>query len=826
MRFINILGLLIVIFLLPSETSAAPPITWSQEYVSQPAIVGTVVTREISFTSSRALSNVRVRVVPELAPFVSTSPSIFDFVPAGEPQLLTIFFTIPKGTPVETLDGVIQIKEGNDTVARPLAVQVETLVATATDIPSTLSQPSPDRIVTSPDSEEVIFVKDEISIFFKEGTPASEVIGLVSAFGGVFLGSLPEVNYYQVQVAQEGYDDLSVIIDQLAQTPSVSLTLHHYFYKQDGIPLDPGSSESYAPRLINLPAAWDITQGRKLVGRNNSIELGLGVIDSGFAFDHFDLRDNIVGSRINNPGASLDHGTKVASIVAAKGNNGVDIAGVVWRASAHLYSVGSSSTPGGLDGNLVQQALLQVIKDKPRAVNMSFSFECSREGCTDDEMRTLFEASNFYRFYFDKARREGVDILWVCSAGNNGINHTFAAPARLAISYANVVSVSAVNQDKERAIFNRVESSNYGEFITVAAPGINVPALKPSGGYVNDFGGTSAAAPYITGIAGLALAVNPCLSAEQLKSIIKNTADGTGNFDPDGFEIRLANALRAVQEAERLGCRIVFTSERDGNPEIYVMNADGSGQVRLTSNPADDIQPVWSPDGRRIAFVSFRDGNPEIYVMNADGGSPTRLTNNTANDFDPAWSPGGTKIVFSRELQLSNGGSDEIFIMNADGSSQTRITFNLTDDQNPAWSPDGAKIVFDREDSFSQEIYVMNANGSGQVRLTFNTRYDGNADWSPDGTKIIFESQPFVNSGSINVFVMDPSGANRQRLTTTASSDGEPKWSPDGQRIAFISFRNGNPEIYVMNANGGSQTRLTNNLAYDQYPAWCPLGTH
>src|SRR5207248_3000848 len=92
--------------------------------------------------------------------------------------------------------------------------------------------------------------------------------------------------------------------------------------------------------------------------------------------------------------------------------------------------------------------------------------------------------------------------------------------------------------------------------------------------------------------------------------------------------------------------QIAFTSGRDGNDEIYVMNADGSGQVNLTNNPALDQVPAWSPDGSKIAFTSGRDGNDEIYVMNADGSSQVNLTNTPGYDEVPLWSPDGTKIVF------------------------------------------------------------------------------------------------------------------------------------------------------------------------------------
>ena len=87
------------------------------------------------------------------------------------------------------------------------------------------------------------------------------------------------------------------------------------------------------------------------------------------------------------------------------------------------------------------------------------------------------------------------------------------------------------------------------------------------------------------------------------------------------------------------GNRIAFVSNRDGNFEIYVMDADGSNQTRLTNDPGWDTMPAWSPDGSRLAFGSDRDGNAEIYVMDADGSNQRNLTNNPAWDGDPAWSP-------------------------------------------------------------------------------------------------------------------------------------------------------------------------------------------
>ena len=128
--------------------------------------------------------------------------------------------------------------------------------------------------------------------------------------------------------------------------------------------------------------------------------------------------------------------------------------------------------------------------------------------------------------------------------------------------------------------------------------------------------------------------------------------------------------------------QIAFSSDRDGNWEIYVMDADGKNQRRLTNNRHDDWFPSWSPDGERIAFVSDRDGNKDIYVMDADGKNERRLTRNPSPDTNPSWSPDGKRIVFVSHRD----GNKEIYVMNADGARQVRRrTKDGRDDTDPAW---------------------------------------------------------------------------------------------------------------------------------------------
>ena len=192
--------------------------------------------------------------------------------------------------------------------------------------------------------------------------------------------------------------------------------------------------------------------------------------------------------------------------------------------------------------------------------------------------------------------------------------------------------------------------------------------------------------------------------------------------------------------------RIAFVSNRDNdrdhNIEIYVMDADGKNQRRLTNNLASDHSPSWSPDGKRIAFVSDRDGHvihgwptSEIYVMDTDGGNQQNLTNDPHSDRHPSWSPDGKRIVFSSDRDNDRDHNIEIYVMNADGKNQRRLTNNLTEDKYPAWSPDGERIAFSarREGhvvhnlDITYEIYVMDTDGQNEQRLTENR----NNDWGP-----------------------------------------------------------------------------------------------
>jgi len=158
------------------------------------------------------------------------------------------------------------------------------------------------------------------------------------------------------------------------------------------------------------------------------------------------------------------------------------------------------------------------------------------------------------------------------------------------------------------------------------------------------------------------------------------------------------------------------------------MNADGSKPVRLTDDPAQDGWPAWSPDGTRIAFTSTRDGNYEIYVMNAGGSGQVNITNTEGNDWDwdARWSPDGQKIIW--ESSCCPGG---VNIMNSDGSDRQGLIDSGTSDAWPDWSPDGSRIAFTSGRDGNNEIYVANADGTGLIRITDNDVDDVFPSWDP-----------------------------------------------------------------------------------------------
>jgi len=270
---------------------------------------------------------------------------------------------------------------------------------------------------------------------------------------------------------------------------------------------------------------------------------------------------------------------------------------------------------------------------------------------------------------------------------------------------------------------------------------------------------------------------------------------------------------------------VLFVSNRDGNAQIYRMDADGSGQRALTRGAEENTEPAWSPDGSRIAFTSYRDGNAEICVMDADGANAKRLTSVPQADSAPAWTPDGRILFRSTRDRWSN-----FYRMDADGSNLVQLSSTATDKGAPVLSPDGRWIAFVAHAATSNsQIYVLPAAGGSAVDVTsaLSKNQKFFPSWSPDSRRLAYVE---AKSGGLNVRAIDPDGGHPVNITDDTAVNASPVWSPDGKRLAFVSNRDGTGldrargDIFVMNADGSGAVNLSRDPNENNYPAWAADG--
>lgn len=269
--------------------------------------------------------------------------------------------------------------------------------------------------------------------------------------------------------------------------------------------------------------------------------------------------------------------------------------------------------------------------------------------------------------------------------------------------------------------------------------------------------------------------------------------------------------------------RIAFVSDREAPPgtpqqELFIMDADGQRQRRLTHDASIALSPSFSPTSDRIAYQSYRvhQGIPraEIDMIFNSGGQPRAVVTCKGTNTGPSFSPDGALIA----LASSCAGNSEIYTVRPDGSELQRLTRNPAADFSPAWSPNGRRIVFVSDRSGSQQLYEMDATGLNTRRLFAPGGQKDDPAWQPvRGELIAFTAS--TGSNNFDIFMYNLTTDRVLQLTRGRGRKEAPAWSPDGRQIAFEWARNDSIQIWVMGLDGSRQRMLT-ATGENMTPTW------
>jgi TolB protein len=268
--------------------------------------------------------------------------------------------------------------------------------------------------------------------------------------------------------------------------------------------------------------------------------------------------------------------------------------------------------------------------------------------------------------------------------------------------------------------------------------------------------------------------------------------------------------------------RIVFTSYRNGQYDIYKMDPAGQNVLRLTNSPTQEGEAAWSFDNKRVALVRPRVNAAnwtwrDIYIVNADGSNGHWARPTAPANFElshPSWSPDGSKLAVSMSL---NGVNYVAYLILATGQLSAYSTgYGGLPGTWPTYTKSGQIVYLGPT---RKTVNRINGDGSANKILFSSTQSLAQPTLSPDGTKLLFVRliDDLFNS---EIFLKNLSTGTTTKLTSSPAPDMMPTWSPDGSRIAFMSGRTGIGQVWTMSPTGGSLTRITHTATAEGSPSW------
>ncbi len=291
-------------------------------------------------------------------------------------------------------------------------------------------------------------------------------------------------------------------------------------------------------------------------------------------------------------------------------------------------------------------------------------------------------------------------------------------------------------------------------------------------------------------------------------------------MDRHSGELRLLARSVADEVVERFTGRrgvsatqIAFISDRGGNKELYVMEADGSGKRAVTSNGAINLFPSWSPDSRALLYTSYKSGSPDVWTIHRGAQPGGRLLNNGNSKFRATWAPKNGTIALVMNKKANTG----LYTVGSNGKRLQRLTTHRAIETSPSWSPDGKRIAFVSDRSGAPQVYIKDLGSGEERRLTFEGAYNAQPAWSPTGEWIAYAA---LTGSNFDLYLTDPDTGFTTPLVVHPRSDEDPAWSPDGRKIVFRSSRRGRRDLYRIDVDGRNLMRLTESFGNCTNPAW------
>jgi TolB protein len=245
-------------------------------------------------------------------------------------------------------------------------------------------------------------------------------------------------------------------------------------------------------------------------------------------------------------------------------------------------------------------------------------------------------------------------------------------------------------------------------------------------------------------------------------------------MDADGANAQPVTHDGSIAQSPRWspdGSLLLFTSYRGGTgPQLWVASPEQRRPFLVSGRQGLNISGVYSPDGAGIVCTLSKDGNAELYHLDARGGSPQRLTNNRGIDTSPCWSPTGREIAFTSD----RSGSPQVHLMDADGGNVRRLTYDVGYTDSPAWSPKGDRIAFVSRTDSGFDVWICHPDGTGAMSVVTGGSNE-NPQWSPDGRHLVFSSD---RDGRRALWVTDLDGTPPRKLDTAGHKSLSPAWSP------------------------------------------------